>query len=113
VFSYVAMQLPFLVLVNSVVIFWGLAFPFSYRKQVMTGETWRVHLAIVLTALILPLPFAGVHLKDGFVGVEYPTTVCLGRNIDINYISFILPQSIMICISTILLILIFWTIFKV
>jgi hypothetical protein len=113
VLSYIAVQLPFLVLVNVAVILWGLAFPFHYRSFKTTGKTRHIHAAIVILALTLPLPFALVHLKDGFVAVVYPTSLCVGRNIDLTYYFVILPQSVLFCITAIILVFVLWIVFKV
>lgn len=98
---------------NTAVIFWGLALPFKYRTMMRTGQMLYVHITILLIGFLLPLPFALPQLKKGFVGVEFPTPVCVGRDIDFSYYLFILPQSIMICASVILLVLVFRIIFKV
>ena len=106
------MQLTYLALLNVAIIFWSLAFPFHFRKIRVAGMT-RIHIAIVVTALLLPLPLTLVHLKDGFVGIQQPTTLCFGRDTDSIYYFFTLPESVMLSATNILLILVFWKIFKV
>ena len=111
--SYCVIQQPFLALANAAITFWALAFPFHYRRVKISGRKCHIHIAIVITALLLPLPFALAHLKHGFVGEEYPIPLCLGRNSDFNYYFFILPQSMMICATTVLLVLVASILFKV
>lgn len=111
--SYGVLQQGYLILVNAAIIFWALVFPFHYRKLIVTGRTRYVHIAVVITALFLPLPFALVHLKDGFIGAANPVNACVGRNSNFNYYFFTLPQSILLCAATILLLLVGREIFKV
>jgi hypothetical protein len=100
-------------MVNAGLIFWGLTFPFHYRKTKDAGRTRHIHIVIALTSLILPLPFALVHLKDGFASADYPTTSCIGRSSDFNYYFFTLPESVMLCITAVLLVFVFRKVLKV
>ena len=111
--SYGVLQLGYLVVVNAAVIVWGLLVPFHYRKAKALGRTHYIHIAIIISALLLPLPLSLAHLKDGFIGLESPVTVCVGRNSDLSYYSFALPVSILFCTGTVLLVLVGREIFKV
>ena len=113
VVTYVSQQLAYFVMWNSLLLLWGIAFPFSYRRVNSSSKMQRIHIGIVASALIAPLLSTLVYFKDGFMGGEYPVPFCVGRNTDITFYFATLPQSIMLGASTIMLILVFWLIFKV
>lgn len=73
----------------------------------------HLHVAIVVSAFIVPLPSALINFKDGFLGAEYPVPLCVGRNSDITYYFLTLPQSVFIGLSSAVLALVLWLIFKV
>ena len=113
VFHYCLQQVCLWALLHAVFLFWGVAFPFSYRQLRVTKRIRYAHVISVLLAVILPLPGALVPLKDGFVSTRNPTLTCVGRNTDHVYYTLILPLSIVIGISSYLLLLTTWTILKV
>lgn len=112
-FAYVVIQAQILILANAVLLFWSIAFPFKYRRMKNAGKMQHIHIALVILAVILPLPPTLVHLKDGFVSTSYPTMFCSGRNINLVYYFITLPESIMIASFSVLMILTSWLILKV
>ena len=112
-FYYTILQAFIWAFLHAFFLFWGVYFPFSYRKLQMSGQLRYAHLASVLLALVVPLLPALLPLKDGFLNTRNPTLVCLGRNSAYTYFLFVLPLSIMCCSIACFMILTFWKIFNV
>lgn len=106
-------QISFLSLMNAVILFWSLAYPFNYKRAKALGRMHYIHIVIVLIALIMPLLTALVHLRDGFISIDYPTSFCYGRNSYLTFFFLTLPTSLVLCSCSVLMVLIFWLIFKV
>ena len=100
-------------MLHAVFLFWAVVFPFKYKEFQGLGKIRYAHIISVLVALILPLPAALVPLKDGFLSSRNPTLLCVGRNADYIYYFLVLPISIILGISSYLLVVTFWVIFKV
>ena len=111
--TYCFCQISILVFIFILFLFWSVAYPFSYRRLKILGMHRRAHIISVILALTLPLLPSLVHLKYGYFLPTTPPHICFGRNKTINFYMIILPQSIILGISTCLLVVIFWTIFKV
>ena len=111
--SYTIGQLCLLSVLHTMFLYWSVAFPFSYRQFKNSGRVRYTHVAIVVLAIVLPLPAPLVHLKDGYRTVGTPAITCVGSNLDYNFYALIIPVCITIGINTCLLILTMWTIFKV
>ena len=94
-------------------LFWSIKYPFNYRMFKLAGRTRYAHIISVVLAVVVPLPLALAHLKSGFIITANPSLVCVGRNRDYTYYTFILPISIIVAITSNLLVLIFWTVLKV
>ena len=106
-------QLGLFILFHAIGLFWGVVFPFHFRKFKAEGKLKYIHIATVLIALLLPLVPALLHLERGYVVANSPTVVCYGRSIDVTFFSFILPLSSILAVTTSILIIMFWIIFKV
>ena len=100
-------------MLHAIFLYWAIGFPFSYRKFRLKNRVRSAHILCVIFALILPLPGALVHLKDGYVYPTTPVYACLGRNFELTYYTLIVPVSIALCTTACLLVLVFWKIFKV
>ena len=101
------------VLILAIFLFWGVAFPFSYRSFKESGRVRYAHIISVILILVVPLPLALVHLKEGYTITATPPYGCFGMHRDYNFYAFIFPLSIVLAITTCLMALIFWIIFKV
>ena len=112
VFVYTGIQISIWMVTFTVFLFWGVAFPFSYRQLKTSGRTRHAHIISVTLAVVVPLPLALVQLKNGFILVP-PSYGCIGRSSDYHYYILDLPASVLSAVSTVLLALIFWIIFKV
>ena len=113
-YAYVPLQLCIFMLVKALLLFWSVAFPFSYRRLIKdAGKMRTIHIATIAVASLTPIPFALVFLKDGFVNVNHPTLFCFGRNNDFVFYFNTLPLSILIGSFSVLWVLIFFLIIKV
>ena len=112
-FTYGLEQLSMWGLLHAVFLFYAVVFPFSYRRLKLSGRIRYAHIFCVVLALVIPLPAALIHLKDGHNSIYTPTLVCAGRNTDYTYYTFVLPLSIILCVTSCLLVGIIWTIFNV
>ena len=98
---------------HGIFLFWAVVFPFNYRQLRISGRIRYAHIISVVLAVVVPLPAALVHLKDGHIAFITPALLCQGRNRDYTYYTLVLPLSIIMCITSCLLVVIIWTIFKV
>ena len=97
-----------------VFLFWGVVYPFSYRTFKISNNRIRyAHIISVLLAVVLPLPGALGHLRRGLIAIRFPALTCVGRDLTYIFYANILPFSILLAANTCMLVLIFWTIFKV
>ena len=86
VFAYGIVQLSLFLVFHTIVLFWALTSPFTFRKLKLSGHMHHIHIASIVLAIVLPLAAGLVPLKDGFLSTQYPTIVCLSRNV--NYIYY-------------------------
>ena len=101
-------------LIHTVFLFWSVVFPFSYRKFRMSGRMRHAHIISVVLAVVIPIPTPLIHLKDGYeMTSSFPAVGCFARNVGLTFYTMVIPISILLCITTCLLVLIIWTIFKV
>ena len=112
-YSYCLEQASVWAFLHGIFLFWAVVLPFNYRQLRISGRIRYAHIISVVLAVIIPLPAALVHLKDGHIAYYTPTLLCQARNRDYGYYTFVLPVSIIMCITSCLLVVIIWTIFKV
>ena len=94
--------------------FWGLKFPFQAHNFKVTAKMKYLHITVVLLALILPIiPVAVVLGTGGFSFARFPPIICTARNADVAFYALIIPIDVMLTLGITLLILLFWTIYKV
>ena len=98
---------------HSVFLFWAVVFPFNYRQLRISGRIRYSHIISVVLAIVIPIPAALVHLKDGHNAGITEILACPGHNDDYTYYTLVLPVSIMLCTTLCLLVVILWIIFKV
>ena len=113
-FNYTVVQVGTWIALHAVFLFWGVAFPFNYRRLKLMNRFKYAHILSIVVGVVLPLPAALLPLKDGYV---LPTRnvirACAVRNADVLFYTFILPLSFLLGLTTILLALMFGIIFKV
>lgn len=112
-FPYIIKQIAILAAIYALFLFWGVAFPAQYERVKASKWLTFAHIISIMLALLMPLPAALVPLRDGFIATIHPTLFCLGRNFDVTYYSLVLPLSILLALTSILLVLVFWTVLKV
>ena len=113
VFNYSITQITVLAALQSVFMFWSVAYPFSFRQLKITGKIRYAHIISILLALLIPLPSVFTQLVDGSVYITSIVLPCLGLNSDYIYYTFVLPNSLLLIGEMVLLVLIIWVLFKV
>ena len=113
VFYYCLEQICMWGFLHAIFLFWAVVFPFKYRQLKISGRMRYAHIISVVLAVVIPIPAALVHLKDGHSARFTPTFLCPGRNLDYTYYTLILPASIVVCVTSCILVVILWIIFKV
>ena len=94
-------------------LFWAVRFPLSYRQLKTSGRIRYAHIISVVLAVIGPLVVPCISLRDGYSSISASTISCRGRNFELVYYATILPGSFLVGATSCLLVVIFWTIFKV
>lgn len=95
VLYYISGQAHLLWLFHIASIFWGVQFPFHHRKITKAGYVKYVHLAMVLTAVLLPVILAGVPFATGGYALpRFPPGSCHAEDTDTIYSVFMLPTAI-------------------
>lgn len=112
-FTYFVIQVDAWAALHSSFLFWGVRFPFSYRHYKVSGKMRYAHIISVILVVLLPLPGPLVLLIDGYLITDNPNLVSAGRNTDHNFYLFTLLSTTLLAITSIMLVLLFWTIFKV
>ena len=97
----------------SVFLFWGVVFPYSFRRFKSSKKVHYAHVVSVVLGIVLPLMPGLAHLGDGHVVFIAPPITCLGRNPDFTFYTYVLPVNVALAISSCLLVLTFWNILKV
>ena len=92
-------------------IFWGICFPFHYKRFKASGQFKHVHITAVVLAIALPAVPALALLRDGYHISKF--AFCTGQNLNAIFYGVVLPFSVLSGIITTLMVLIFWTILKV
>ena len=112
--SYILNQGTLWWILNISAIYWKVQFPFHSRYYDKTNRTRYIHVACVVAAICFPIisPVT-ISLKGGFTVTRIPPIVCLGKNLDANFYTLVLPNAILYAIGTTLLLLILWRIRKV
>ena len=100
-------------LLQAVFLFWGVAYPLSFRQLKITGKIRYAHIISILLALLIPLPSAFTQLAGGSVFTTSLVLPCMGLNLDYIYYTFILPINFLQGGGLVLLVLIIWILFKV
>ena len=112
--SYAIIQATLWWIFHIFAIFWRVQFPFHSRYFDNTKRTRYIHVACILVALVLPtIPSITVSVKGGFIMSRFPPIICIGRESDANFYSFIFPITLMYAIGTTVLLAILWRIRRV
>jgi hypothetical protein len=113
VLLYTTVQFTLWGCLYSIFLFWGVRFPFHYRKIRVSGKMRYIHITSFVSAVVIPLPGSLIQLKDGFINISNPPRFCVGCNTDLFFLSYTIPTTVFLAISCILMVFVFWTILKV
>ena len=111
--SYLLVQITLWGTFHALGLCWGIVFPFHYRRFKIEGRIKYIHVITVVLGLVLPAISALVPLIDGYTITPSPIDRCVGRNEIIIFFTTILPISVLMAVSSSVLIILFWIIFKV
>ena len=99
-------------LLFAAILVWGVRHPFSYRNLKVTGRIRYAHIICVTLAVLIPLLASLVTLTEGYRINDDNPYVCSVGSLEFAYYSLIFPISILQAVTTFMLVVIFWTIFK-
>ena len=80
VYYYGLLQIAMWLLFHSGALFWGIVFPFHYRRWKNEGRFKYIHITTVILALLVPTIPAFVNLRFGYAVFSSPTFACQGNN---------------------------------
>ena len=110
---YLLVQITLLVTFHALGLCWGIMFPFHYRRFKAYDRIKYIHASTVVLGLVLPAIPALLHLIDGYtIGLGH-RSVCVGRDMSLNYFFVTLPISILVAVTTSVFVILLWKIFKV
>ena len=113
VFIYLLGQTSMWGLIHGIFLLWAVRDPFGFRRLKKTGRIRYAHIICVAMAVVLPLVAPCALLRDGYINTATPSQVCVGRSFSVTYYALILPVSFIVGLTSCLLSLFFWTLFKV
>jgi hypothetical protein len=109
---YLYFQISYSMLFYTFFLFWATVFPFHYRKAKSNGRVKRVFIAALVTIFVVPL-MPLILLKEGYFSSFYLLNACVPRGRSYFYAIETLHLSLLIWITSSLLVIIMWKIFKV
>ncbi len=109
---YFLIQTAYALFLFTVFLFWGVVFPFHYKLAKMNGRVKYAFIVAVLICLLFPL-ISLVLLEDGYFVGNFWLNRCTARDGLTFYIVSILCTGVLLWISSVLFVLIIWSIFKV
>ncbi len=116
VFYHILLQLLLWWLLHVTMLVWKICFPLhaqSFETSHRLGMK-VIHIASVTLALLIPsIPVIAAFASEGFNNTSFPPLLCTGSNADATFYSLVVPLIIMMEIGVTMLIVIFWTFYKV
>lgn len=113
IFNYCLVQVCLWIVMHTIFLFWAVVFPFSYRQFRASGRGRYAHVICVILAVFMPLIGPCIQLKDGYRNTSSPAYACAARDLDVTYYTTVLPVSFAVGITSSLLVVLLWIIFKV
>ena len=110
-YIYGVLQSGCWIMVVTLVVFWGMYFPFHYQTFKASGKLKHFHITAVILVIALPAIPALALLKDGYHISQF--SFCMGRSVTGIFYGFLLPFSIFSGIMTTMMVLVLWSILKV
>ena len=127
VFYYALLQLAIFWLCHILTVFWALKFPFHARVFRKTDRMKFIHIASVLSGVLIPFFPVVVTMIEfsynkssaeavkgglGFGIIRFPPILCVGRHKHTTFYSLIFPLCIILAVGINFLIYVFWIIHK-
>lgn len=110
---YLAQEMAYWLLFYALGVFWATAFPFKYKMAKANGRIKPVCILTVIIGILIPLP-SFLLILDGYYSTNiYHNGYLTAKNPRLYYLTSILHFSVIVAITTSLLIIIFWIVFKV
>ena len=99
---------------HSATIFWGVKYPFSYRRIQKTKYFKLIHIAVLVISLTLPwIPGVIVISIDSYAIPTFPPYHSCFPLDSVNVLfTFIMPACVVLCVGDTLVILIMWNLCK-
>jgi hypothetical protein len=113
VFSYSLEQISLWSLLHASFLLWAVRDPIGFRLFKKVGRMGYAHIISVVLVVLIPLIGPCLLLRDGYIVTSFPSFACVGRNLDVIYFAIILPVSLFTGVTSSLLVVFFWTLFKV
>ena len=114
IYYYIFWQSVIWWLCHVAVMLWGLRFPFQARRFKVAGKAKYLHTTVLVLGLLLPIiPVAAALGTGRFTLARLPPNRCDARNSNATFYASSVPIGCMIATGITLLVLLFWTIFKV
>ena len=111
---YVFWQIATWWFLHLLTLFWGIRFPLQAKTFKASGRNKYLHIAAILLGICFPwLPVAIVFATGEFRFGTFPPVLCYASNGDALYYSTLLPSAVLFVVGFCLLLVIFFTIFKV
>ena len=106
IFMYVMFQMPLWLLVHTLSLFWGIMFPFHFKRSTELGRMKILHMIVLPVGIILPcspsiclyLVYSGVN----FYRLSGLPPFCFPNKTKVAYYAIGLPISIMVVTVAIL-----------
>ena len=111
---YLLAQLTMLWIFQVVVTFWRLVFPYHSNYWERRGIMKYIHIAAVLSCLVLPavMPIA-TFSTGGYVSVDYLPQLCTPLSVPVFHFSLVIPTSIILATGLSLICTYTWILIKV
>ena len=110
---YLFLQLSYSMLFYTLFLFWSTVFPFHYREARRSGRVKSAFIAALLTCFIVPLTSL-ILIPYGYFSSNYLATgLCAAQSPTAFFVIITLHQSVVLWVTSSLLVVIMWTIFKV
>ena len=115
VMIYATLQFAIWWIFQVLMLFWKLLFPFHARMWERSGRFKYIHVAMVMSGVLLSfLPvLISLVFGKGYKGVDYLPQICGPKNTNISYYTLMLPGSLILAVGVTLLWIVAWKVIKV
>lgn len=112
---YVTLQFALWWIFQVLMLFWKLLFPFHARTWERRGRFKYIHVAMVVSGVLLSfIPIlVSLVLGKGYKSVDYLPQLCAPSNTNVSYYTLMLPGSLILAVGVTLLWIVAWKVIKV